>query len=167
VKPVVIDKQGRLFGKLSIIDIAVLVVIIGLLIGLGYRRLSSKAAVIVNADTKFYVTLVVERIRDFSLEAIDEGDIIYEQYAQQPFGKIVATETEQSKEVLKKPDGTISYVPMEQKFNLYATLECTGNVGDNGYYVNGNSQIAIGSDLRIQSNKVICTARVVGLSLSR
>jgi hypothetical protein len=160
----VIDKQGRLFGKVSVIDAALLAALVVLLAGLGYRRLSPKAVAIVAANTKFYVTLTVEKIRDFSLSAVAEGDVVYEQYGQQPFGTVVQTWSEQAKEVLKKQDGSVLLVPMEGKYNMYIVLEVKGSVSDNGYQVNGNTQISQGSDLRIQSNKVICGARVYGIS---
>ncbi|MDR1558646.1 MAG: DUF4330 domain-containing protein [Clostridiales bacterium] len=162
----IIDKQGRLAGKVSLIDIALILIVIGLIIGLGYRRLSQNAVQIVTSDTKFYVTLVVEPIRQFSLEAINEGDIFYKQHEQQPLGKVTRTDSEPAREIIKRPDGTPLYVTMEEKYSLYMTLECTGNVSDKGYFVNGNAQISEGSDLIIQSNKVVCGARVDRISES-
>jgi hypothetical protein len=160
----VIDKQGRLFGKVSAIDLVLLLAVIGLAAGLGYRRLSPKAVAIVAANTKFYVTLSVEKIRDFSLEAVEVGDVIYEQYGQQPFGTVVAVRSEQSQDVMKKTDGTILVVPMEERYNMYIVVEAKGSISDNGHQVNGNTQISQGSDLRIQSNKIICGAKVFGIS---
>jgi hypothetical protein len=161
---VIIDRQGRLAGKVSLIDIALILIAIGLIIGLGYRRLAPKAVQIVVSDTKFYVTLVIEPIREFSLNAIHEGDVFYKQHEQQPLGKVLSTRSEPAKEIIKRPDGTPLYVPMEEKYSLYMTLECAGNVTDNGYFVNGNAQISEGGDLIIQSNMVICGARIDTIS---
>ena len=160
----IIDKQGRIAGKVSLIDIAVALVIVGLIAGFGYRRVSGVAKTIVNTNTKFYVTLEVQPLRQFSLDAINLGDIFYKQHEQLPLGKVTALSHEQAKNVIDRPDGTAAYVPIENKFVLYITLECAGNVSDSGYYVNGSSQIAAGSDMIVQSNMVICGARVKNIS---
>jgi len=162
----ILDKQGRVGGKVSLIDIALVLVLIGLIIGFGYRKLSAPAVRIVNSNTKFYVTLLVEPVRQFSLDAVKEGDVFYKQYEQQPMGKVVSLRQEQAKDVIEKPDGSSAYVPIEGKFSLYITLECTGNVTGDGYFVNGNTQISAGSDLIVQSNMVVCGARVDNISES-
>ena len=161
----IIDKQGRIAGKVSIIDIVLVLIIIGLIIGFGFKKLSTKAVQIVNTDSKFYVTLSIEPIRQFSLDAIKENDIFYKQHEQQPLGKIVSLRKEEAKDIIKRQDGNPVYVPIEEKYCLYITLECTGNVSsDRGYFVNGNSQISAGSDIVIQSNMVVCGARVDKIS---
>ena len=160
----IIDKQGRIAGKVSLIDIALVIVVAGLIIGFGYRRMSTVATVIVNTNTRFYVTLNVEPVRDFSINAINVGDIFYKQYEQQPLGTVVSIRKEKAREIIKRPDGTAVYAEMQDKYTLYVTLECTGNVNDGGYYVNGSSQISAGSDVTVQSNMVLCGARVESVS---
>jgi len=159
-----IDKQGKIAGKVSIIDAVLVLVVIGLIIGYGYRKLSHAATAIVNTNATFYVTLDIEPVRQFSVDSIKEGDIFYKQYEQQPLGKVVAIRKETAKTVIDRPDGTAVYGDMQDRYALYVTLECTGNVNDIGYYVNGSSQISAGSDLTVQSNMVVCGARVYSVS---
>jgi len=160
----IIDKQGRIAGKVSLIDIALVLALIGLIAGYGYRKMSGVAKTIVNTNTTFYVTLDVEPIRQYSVNAVKLGDIFYKQHEQLPLGKVVALRQEQAKDVIDNPDGTAAYVPIDDKYVLYITLECTGNVSDSGYYVNGSSQVSAGSDLTVQSNMVVCGARVDSIS---
>jgi len=162
----IIDRQGRVAGKVSLIDIALVLIVLGLIIGYGYRNLSRTAVQIVASNTKFYVTFIVEPIRNFSIEAINKGDIFFKQYEQQPFGVVADLRQEPAREIIKHPDGHPSYVVMEQKFSLYLTLECTGNISDAGYFVNGNLQVSEGGDMQIQSNKVLCNARIDKISTS-
>ena len=159
------DKNGRFFGKVSVLDVLLIVLILGLAAGYGYKRLSAPAERIVNANTTIYATFVIERVRDFSVAAFREGDVVYEQYGQQSLGKIVAIRTAQARDVLKKADGSSVYAPMEGKYDIYITLEASGSVSGGGYYFNGNEQLAVGSDLTLQSNTVICSARVYKLGL--
>jgi len=160
-----IDKNGKLFGKVSVIDVLLIVLIIGLAAGFGYKRLSAPAERIVNANTKFYATFEVEKVREFSVAAFSGGDILYEQYGQQPLGKVVAIRVEEARDVLKRADGTAILAPMEEKYNVYITVEASGSVNEGGYYFNGNQQLAVGSDLTLQSNMALCSARVFWLGM--
>ncbi|MCL2462373.1 MAG: DUF4330 domain-containing protein [Defluviitaleaceae bacterium] len=160
----VIDRRGKFFGKISIIDVLLIVLILGLAAGFGYKKLSAPAQQIVNANTKFYATFIVEKVRDFSVQSVAVGDVLYEQYGTQPLGKIVAVRSEQSYDVLKNPDGTAINAPMDGKYNIYMTIEASGSVNSGGYYFNGNEQMAVGSDVTLQSNMFICSARVYKLA---
>ena len=163
----IMDKNGKFFGKVSVIDVLLIVLILGLAAGFGYRKLSAPAERIVYSNTKFYSTFMVEKVREFSVAAFAEGDLIYEQYGTQPLGKIVDIRTEDAYDVLKKADGTAIYAPIEEKFNVYLTLESSGSVNDGGYYFNGNAQLSVGSDVTLQSNTVICSARVYWLGMEK
>ena len=159
----IIDKQGRLGGKISVIDAALALIIAGLLTGFFVRQFSIKETVQATNAT-FYVTVSIEPVRDFSVAAITEGDVFYEQFATQSMGKAISIIREPAREVIKLPDGTAYYVEMEEKYRLLVTLECSGIIRDTGYFINGNSQMAEGSDIRLQSNKVACYARVEKIS---
>ncbi|MDR1914765.1 MAG: DUF4330 domain-containing protein [Clostridiales bacterium] len=159
----IIDKQGRIAGKVSVIDLALLIILLGLAAGFLYRQFSVTKTVQL-ANAKFYVTLAVEPVREYSIDAIAVEDVFYEQYATQSMGKVVAIDKLEAKEIIKKTNGEPLYVSMEDKYRLLITLECSGIVRDTGYFVNGNTQLSEGSDLRVQSNKVFCAARVETIS---
>ena len=158
-----IDRNGRFFGRVSVIDVLLIVLILGLAVGFGYRKLSAPAQRIVDSNTKFYATFAIEKVRDFSVQSVKVGDIFYEQYGQQPLGKVVAVNSAQAYDVIHKTDGTSVYAPLLGKYNLYVTIEASGSVNSGGYYFNGNEQLSVGSDVTLQSNTVICSARIYKL----
>jgi len=152
-----IDEKGRLFGKISIIDIIIVIAVIGLGFGYVYKRTSAVVQQIITADTTFYVTLVAEKIRSFSVEAVNEGDIFYKQHEQQPLGKVIGIHSEQAKDIMLKTDGTAVLAPVEDRYDLYITLEVTGSINETGYYINGNMQISEGMDFTVLSNSLMLT----------
>ncbi|MDR1065858.1 MAG: DUF4330 domain-containing protein [Clostridiales bacterium] len=159
----IIDANGRLFGKISLIDALVAFIIIGLGAGFAYKRLSRSAAPIISGADTFYATFAFERVRDFSASAVKPGDIFWEQYERE-LGEAVRVETSIAKEIMKLDDGSAIYAPMEQRFNLYVTLRCKGRVSDSGYYVGGVKQLSIGSDVRLKSNMILSGGKVCALS---
>lgn len=153
--------------RLNALDIVIIIAVAVLIAGLGYRRMSPKAVQIVNANTVFYSTFLVEKVRDFSIRVIEPGDVFYEQYGQQPLGTVIETWTEPAYDIMKKEDGTAVYAPVEGKYNLFVKLESVGSVSENGFYFNGNNWLSEDSELKIQSNMVVCLAKVYRLSTDK
>ncbi len=158
-----IDKKGRIFGKISIIDLIILVAILVLAVGFVLKLNSGEVDSIVSANETFYTTFKVSKVRSFSADAVEIGDLYFEKHAAQ-LGKVVKFEKEEARDIMIKDDGTVVEVPVEGKFDLYITIECTGRVNDRGYYSNGNRQLNVGSDLTIKSNKLTSSARIFALS---
>lgn len=159
----IIDKKGRLFGFINILDLIVLVLIVGLGASFAFKTATNENVTLLGASQTFYITFRIERVRDFSVNAVNTGDIIYEQHAQ-VLGKTVNVWTEEPHEVVALNDGTAEYFPMEGKYDLFITVEATGTVNSGGFYVNGNNQVSAGKDMKIQSNMVYTSARVFSVT---
>jgi hypothetical protein len=147
-----------------VIDIALLLIFIGLLIGFGYRNLAPRAVLLTTTDTEFYVTVRVEPLRHFSIDAINIGDIFFERHEQQPLGTVADIRTQPAMDIIKLLDGTPLLVEMEDKYTMFMTLRANGNRTDRGFFINGNTHVAEGSDMIIQSNMVACVARIYSIS---
>ena len=159
----IIDSKGRLFGKLSLMDLLVVVAVVGLCVGFFIRAMADETVQILNANQVFYTTLMIERVREFSVEAVHEGDIFYEQFGGL-LGRVVRVEVAPSDDILRRTDGTAVVAPVEGRYNVFVTLESRGNVNNAGFFVGGNNQLAVGAAMRIRSNKLEANAHVFHLS---
>ena len=65
----IINKEGKLFGKISIVDIAVVLIVILLAIGI-YTRFSGNTKVVVSNGQKIECTFVVKNLRQYSVDAL-------------------------------------------------------------------------------------------------
>lgn len=160
----IIDEQGRLFGRVSIIDLLIILAVIGLGLGYVYKKTSGEVQQIINADKTFYVTYACEQLREFTMNAVDEGDIFYRQYDRQPLGTVVKTDAEPAQDILYKTDGTAVLVPIEDRYAVYITLECKGSITDTGYYIYGSLPVAEGVYMAIQSNRLYLEGYVYEVS---
>ena len=156
-----IDEKGRLFRKLSVIDLFVVILVAGLIIGYLYKQTSADVIQIITANQKFYVTFLSEKVRSFSVEAVHEGDVFYKKHERQPLGCAVRVRYEQARDIMTKTDGTALLAPMEDRYNLFITLEVQGSINENGYYVNGNLQVSEGSDFTIHSNNLMLSIATI------
>ena len=155
-----IDEKGRLFGKISIIDILIILAVVLLAAGFIYNRTSQHVRQIISADTALYVTFLVEGVRDFSVLAVEEGDIFFRQHERVPLGRVARIETAPAYDIMVRSDGSAVYAPVEGRYNMYITLACVGSVTDTGFFINGTLQVSEGGRLSIQSNNLLTMAMV-------
>ena len=154
------DEKGRLFGRVSVIDIVILLAVAGLGFGYVYKQTSGEVRQIVNADTTVYVTFQCEQLRAFSVAALDEGDVFFQRHDRKSLGPVTRITLTPTEGLLYKPDGTVVLAPMEGRQTAYVTLRCEGSVTDAGYFIKGSQQFAPGQEFAIHSNRLLLNARV-------
>jgi len=164
-----IDKQGRIFNRVSIVDIIIVVAILALAAGFVYRRVSPHISQILQADAEFYVTFRVDQIRDFIAEdAVVVGSPVFEQHDRRALGTIVGYRHAPAWGVIQRPDGTASRALMEDRVNLYITVAASGSITNMGYLINGVNHVGPGGGVVLINNRMFFpTARVYAISDER
>ena len=152
-----IDNQGKIRGRVSIIDIVIIIVVLALAAGFVYRRGAEPLANILRADDTVHVTFEVNRIRSVIAEdAVIVGDRLFRQHAaHQALGTIIAVERRPATEVMQRTDGTAILATMEERYSLLITIEATGNMRTSGFFANGNDHLAPGAEVVLINNRVI------------
>ena len=84
----IINKEGKLFGKVSIIDILVLIGIIVVIIGLAMRFGPAGRAVLTSSE-KIQYTLRVEGVRFFTVDALERGGPVSDATTKEEMGTVV------------------------------------------------------------------------------
>jgi len=165
-----IDKQGKISGRVSVIDIILVLVVLALIAGFAYRRATPHIGAILQGDAPFYVTFEVNRIRGaIAADAVVIGDQVFRQHAtQQPIGTIVAIERYPATEVMMRTDGTALVATMEDRYSLRITVRSTGSITPAGYFANGNDHLAPGGEVAlINSQFIFPLARVYAVGEDR
>lgn len=150
-----LDEKGRLFGKISIIDIGVLLLIAVLLGGVYYKFfMVDKNSNAAKFDTIEY-KILVEEVRQQSVDAIEIGADIYDVKTDTPMGKIVSKEALPATEQLTKADGTMVIAEKPGKFNVLVTIQVPGVETKYGFRANGRM------DLNRESQQVMDTRMII------
>ena len=156
-------KDGKLFGKISVIDVVVLLVIVVLLVG-GIRRFSGSEPVqVADENVTMECVLQVKGIREGTAEALKKGGGVSEKETKQYIGKITDVKVEDAKKVLMMEDGSFEIVPMENRYDAYVTIEFTGRAKEDGYFTSANRQIGAGGALNINSKFAQCEGNIFGV----
>ena len=129
----IINKEGKFFGKISIVDIAVVLIIVLLAIGV-YTRFSGNTKVVVSNGQKIKCTFVVKNLRQYSVNALKEGGAMYDKTSKELIGTITDVKAEPGRYNVNMIDGSYKEAIPEDRYNVYVTVEFNGKAGDSGYY---------------------------------
>lgn len=144
----IIDSKGKLFGKVSIIDILIIVIAVGAIAGVGYKFKKSDTPAPFITTTKDKITLVLysKEINEFTANSIKVGDTVKEIKKGTPFGKVKEVKLDKpfSPTTNDKGEWVVDEKPGYVSFLL--TVEAEGRYNDTGITL-GNEDYYIGQQL--------------------
>ena len=141
-----IDRNGRLFGKISVVDVLVILVVAVMALALyvtGRQAQSSTSTV--NSTITYQVQ--VRGIRTYLAQAVKEGDYLYDQDRSSggSLGEILSIEEEPGSSLATLDSGTMEVVPMEDSVNLLLTVKGSGIISDGRYLLNRVYDLGVNS----------------------
>ena len=155
------DEKGRLFGKISIVDIGVLLLIAVLIVGVYYKFfMVDKDQNAAKFDTIEYKVLV-EEVRQQSVDAIEIGADIYDVKTNSPMGRITDIEVLPATDQLTKADGTMVIAEKPERFNVLITIRVPGIETKYGFRANGRLDINRESQQVMDTRMIEMVAKIV------
>lgn len=138
----IIDEKGRLFGIINIVDLFVLAILI-ILLGFGaYKVFKINPTVSVNTQ-KIVMKYLIQDVRDVTVNAIVDGDIVKDFDKNSVYGKVLKKEVTQSVRLVTTDDGRVVEAPVPGKYDIMVYIEGEGVVSKTGITM-GNQEIRIG-----------------------
>lgn len=155
-----IDNKGRLFGKVNIVDLLIVLLLV-VAIGATVYKFGFSAHNDVNeTNMKIEYVLKASGVRDFTLDSIKIGDSIYDDETDKPLGVITAVEAKDAMDYALKADGTTVYTAKPGRYDAYITVESDARILDGGYFANGTKEIGVFSNIQIYSPSFCCETTV-------
>lgn len=149
----IIDRNGRLFGKISVIDVlviaAVAVIAVALYVKMNHREITSTAG-----DVPITYQITASGVRNYVADAVQTGDKLYEDDRDTggSLGEIIDVRTEPGTSLAQFNDGTIvPDTPTEDSVNLILTVRGTGIVSQGSYMLNRIYYLGV------NSSRTFCT----------
>ncbi|MBQ7095763.1 MAG: DUF4330 domain-containing protein [Clostridia bacterium] len=133
------DEKGRIFGKINIFDLIVLLVVI---LGVAFMLLRPTAEEKQQAAAPRHTAVIVmeiEGVRDYIAEAYHVGDTVYEGTTE--IGVIKEIEVAPQKVVKLQPDGSYKEVERKLYFDMKLTLETDEYYENEGQFVDGKGML--------------------------
>lgn len=169
-----IDRQGRLFGKISILDIGAILVILLVVGGIFFLPGNSGSVAQVGVTTKPVQLDILVR----GLGARDPQKVIQDMkknqktkivIRNQPYGEINIQNIQQLERrvAVSQPDGSVKALPdptNEFSTNMLITVAGEANITDSGAVL-GNSKLKIGTPVELEGKIYNFNASVVDVRL--
>ncbi len=128
-----IDKNGKLFGKINVIDLLVLVVLVAAILVVGLRFIGPRGDATETLEMKFYI----EEVNDWVADKIQIGDTMYDGTNSMTLGKVTAVEKGKAETWAITEDGRYVVAEREGFCSLVVTGDVQGKKTDTGAEIGG------------------------------
>ncbi|NLN14701.1 MAG: DUF4330 domain-containing protein [Tissierellia bacterium] len=157
-----LDKNGKLFGKISIIDILIVLAIVfaGLFV-VNKMGLFQPQTIVGNGGDKLRITFYQEEVNSFTANKVGVGDSATETLQNNNFGSVVDVEVGPSVSWGVDKDGKQVKSTKEGWSSIYISMETNGKLGPNGITI-GGSKYYIGQYIRLRVGDSIFYGRISG-----
>ena len=133
-----INKQGKIFGKVSVIDLFVLTVLAAIVL-FGVFRVGNPAGIgIRQAPSQITMGLTIEYVENFTARRLRIGDPVAADFSNAELGTIIAISRETATEQNPNSDGILITSPKEGYTRVEITTTLTGYPVENGIWVMGH-----------------------------
>lgn len=161
-----LDKKGKLFGKISIVDILIAVIILGVAFGLYYKFGRTGTVTPFTKTSTIQTSIYLESVNDYVVKSIKPGDIVKDRVQNVTLGKVVDIVTGPDISYSINDKGLVMKGSREGYVSATIIFEGQGIYGSTGatfsgveYYINKN-----GTEWRIgntSSFAKICDIKLV------
>ena len=160
----IIDRNGRLFGKISIIDVLVVLVVALLAVALGFKSNQTETG---NSVTEIPITfqLRINGERSYVTDAVKVGDMLYDldNSSGGALGEIIDIQELPGEKVASFNDGTMDTVPVDGGVNLIITVKGQGVISNNRYLLNRVYNLGINTNRNYYTPYVQFLATVISI----
>lgn len=116
----IIDNKGRLFGKVNLLDLAVVLVVLAVAVRFGYQYVNPTSVLPEGEDKIIEVTMLLPQVRQPTVDQMKVGATVVESKTANVMGKIVDVKTQPAK--VSGPAGEY-----ESKYTVDALVTIRGN----------------------------------------
>jgi len=160
-----IDEKGRLFGLINLFDLFVIILVVALIGGVGYKYIYVNPNVALN-ESDIEVKLWVEDVRQVTVDVINVGDRVREYDSNLLFGEIIDKEVIPHYEPTETADGRIVNALVEGKYDIYITLKSRGIVSDNAISI-ASKEVRIGGTIITKHQLYAVSTKAVEINVMK
>lgn len=145
----IIDDKGRLFRKINILDLGIVLMV--LVLGLaGFYKLKSNNTAEFIKPKPVDIRVIVREREETSLDKIKAGDILKEYDTGIVLGEIRSVDIEPAIVEVETTDGEIKLAEIPERYDYYINIDATAVVNENSI-VSGNKELRIGNKLVLRT----------------
>lgn len=148
-----IDEKGKIFGKVSFIDLfAIIIVIMISVLLLQKGFLNSQLHENIGEEKTVQVTVLLQKLTEKQVNVLQEGSGKLQKTGRNADVNIVGIEVEQGKELVETKDGGIVIATNPMLFDAKVFVEGIGEITSERIVID-NLEVRIGTELRLMTKQ--------------
>ncbi|MEW6545451.1 MAG: DUF4330 domain-containing protein [Bacillota bacterium] len=155
------DRRVPLWRRLTGLDVAGILVVLAVAAFAAYKLLVVNPQYTAVTRT-YYVTVLVEEIRQPTVDELKEGLTVKEGDSNQVLGRIVAREVRPARRYVETADGRVVLAEVPGKFDVLLTLEGEAQVTPGAIRM-GGQEIRIGFNPALKGQRFLVRGIIVGM----
>lgn len=159
------NKDGKIFGKINIIDLLIILILVVLAAGISIRVFGSKSQSIKNTSTFEYV-IKIDDIRDCTLKALEKKGDVFNEKDGLKIGEITEVTSQPCKKEGIKSNGTRVFAERPDRFTAYVTVKVEGKCVDGCYYDAAENELGAGRGHRVSTKYASTSGEVLSVKMS-
>ena len=163
----VLDKKGKLFGKVSVVDIFVIILIAGLLAGAFYKLSSPVTNAIFGGDSTIYFSVRIQDVREFTQVYYKPGMSVYDSKTGLFLGRIEEVHVEPFVAKIEKSDGTIVAAAKPERIEIVLDIAGQGIETSQAFLVEGSYEVKIGAGVLLGTKYVDVSGYICAVSAKK
>ncbi|NLD46174.1 MAG: DUF4330 domain-containing protein [Clostridiaceae bacterium] len=162
----IIDSKGKLFGKVSIIDLLIVFVVAAGVAGMGYKFAKSGKGAVVSTGNKIVMTFYGEDSPDFAVESIKKGDPARDYERGTNLGNVIEeVKIDNSVRYGEKANGEKVVISKEGYPAFYITVEGAGTLNSLGGIMINGAEYQIGRTIILKVGASYVPTRLYSFEL--
>jgi len=157
-----ITKEGKLFGKISIIDVIVILAVIVIGVG-GYLRFFAPNARLVAQPHEIEYVMRIHSVRRMSINALQQLGSIADTRTGEELGEIVYVTYEPAYWEIALIDGDYVSLPVPDRYNAIVTVRVDGRVSGTEFLTHQNRSLSIGTSAAFQSKYAETSGEIIAI----
>lgn len=158
------DKNGRIKGKFSIIDLAVIILAIAVIAGI-FVRFGSRITGAVTSDASFVYKIKVNGVRDFTVKALEKKGYVTDKKSTQIIGEIVDVEVDEAKIQSTTAAGQIEWSTLPDRYQCTVTIKANGRESEDGYMLNDTTELSVGRNTDLVTKYVKTSGDIISVDI--
>ena len=158
------DKNGKIKGKVSIIDILVVLLIIAVIVGIA-ARYGSRITSSVKSDKQFEYVLKIENVRKYTVDALEKRGRVTNKKSEKDLGEIVNVETIPGTLQSTTASGEIKFSDLPERYTCMVTIRATGKESDDNYIMEDSTELSVGRNTELYSKYVKTSGNITSVKV--
>ncbi len=160
-----IDKNGKIFSKISVIDI-IIVLALALCIAAAFIRFSGLLGDNTTASTQFEYVVKISKVRENTAGAALKKGGMYSSLSDGTYmGEVVSVEKKPHEGSAPLVDGTVVKSSAEERFDVYMTVRTNGKKTETALYSEGGKLIKAGATEFVATKWLAGEAEIISVNI--